>query len=459
MLRGRLPRNRSSSSSARRRKARILLAGLAFGVRRLASPRARSRRRSARRGTWPARPARADGPPRRSLRSRSAARRCSCSVGAPGSEESATTQRRPVQASRARARSLAMCGCRPRRARTRCWPSSKRTSRTSRSRALLRHDLAPLARERDHILEPAQPDGRRRLGAAAGAGCGCALRRRQRRGCRSRRAPETAAARERRAPAGTARLRPSTPAAPRRAWAGRPHRRGAPAPSRPPRRAAAPAPRARPEKDLPGPRQRADRERLGERRAARPFGLGQGRVLRGLRHELEARDEMRERGEVGQDDGRVGPGVVLRAQAREGGRHVAAHRRLEQVDDLRAVGEAEHVAHRRRPRPGPRRGRSPGRAARAQSRTEPSAARAMRGERLGLDFDALRPADGCRCATSRSASTRRRSKRWQRDRIVTGTLRISVVANTNLACGGGSSSVFRKALNAFSDSMWTSSMM
>ena len=80
-------------------------------------------------------------------------------------------------------------------------------------------------------------------------------------------------------------------------------------------------------------------------------------------------------------------------------------------------------------------------------------------QRLGLDLDPLRPQMVCRCATSRSASTRRRSKRWQRDRIVTGTLRISVVANTNLACGGGSSSVFRKALNAFSDSMWTSSMM
>ena len=64
-----------------------------------------------------------------------------------------------------------------------------------------------------------------------------------------------------------------------------------------------------------------------------------------------------------------------------------------------------------------------------------------------------------RWATSTSASIRRRSKRWQRDRMVTGTLRISVVAKMNFACGGGSSSVFRKALNAFSESMWTSSMM
>ncbi len=63
-----------------------------------------------------------------------------------------------------------------------------------------------------------------------------------------------------------------------------------------------------------------------------------------------------------------------------------------------------------------------------------------------------------RWATSTAGSTRRRSKRWHRDRMVTGTLRISVVAKMNLACGGGSSSVFRRALNAPLESMCTSSM-
>ena len=48
---------------------------------------------------------------------------------------------------------------------------------------------------------------------------------------------------------------------------------------------------------------------------------------------------------------------------------------------------------------------------------------------------------------------RRRSKRWQRDRTVTGTLRISVVAKMNFTCGGGSSSVFSSALKALFDSM------
>jgi hypothetical protein len=42
---------------------------------------------------------------------------------------------------------------------------------------------------------------------------------------------------------------------------------------------------------------------------------------------------------------------------------------------------------------------------------------------------------------------------------VIGTRWISVVAKTNLTSGGGSSSVFNKALKAFFDSMWTSSMM
>ncbi len=58
-----------------------------------------------------------------------------------------------------------------------------------------------------------------------------------------------------------------------------------------------------------------------------------------------------------------------------------------------------------------------------------------------------------------SGSIRRRSKRWQRDSTVTGTLRISVVAKMNFTCAGGSSSVFRSALNALVESMWTSSMM
>ncbi len=42
---------------------------------------------------------------------------------------------------------------------------------------------------------------------------------------------------------------------------------------------------------------------------------------------------------------------------------------------------------------------------------------------------------------------------------MTGTLRTSVVAKMKIACGGGSSRVFRRPLKAFSESMCTSSMM
>ncbi len=93
------------------------------------------------------------------------------------------------------------------------------------------------------------------------------------------------------------------------------------------------------------------------------------------------------------------------------------------------------------------------------SRTEPSAARASRvsasGEISTFSVCAILP----KCSVRVSCGTRFRSKRWQRDSTVTGTLRISVVANRNFTCGGGSSSVFSNALKAFSDSMCTSSMM
>ncbi|MEJ1967513.1 MAG: hypothetical protein WDN03_02575 [Rhizomicrobium sp.] len=93
------------------------------------------------------------------------------------------------------------------------------------------------------------------------------------------------------------------------------------------------------------------------------------------------------------------------------------------------------------------------------SRAEPSAARAIRASASRAmatfsfsEIDASRP-------TSSPVSIRRRSKRWQRDRMVTGTLRISVVAKMNFTCGGGSSSVLRIALKAGLDSMCTSSRM
>ena len=49
---------------------------------------------------------------------------------------------------------------------------------------------------------------------------------------------------------------------------------------------------------------------------------------------------MGELGEVGEHHRRIGAGVVLVAQLAECAGEVAAHHRLEQIDDAGAVGEA-----------------------------------------------------------------------------------------------------------------------
>ena len=64
-----------------------------------------------------------------------------------------------------------------------------------------------------------------------------------------------------------------------------------------------------------------------------------------------------------------------------------------------------------------------------------------------------------RCACSSRAGIMRKSYCWQRERMVSGSLWYSVVAKMNFTRGGGSSSVFRSALNAPVESMWTSSMI
>ncbi len=53
----------------------------------------------------------------------------------------------------------------------------------------------------------------------------------------------------------------------------------------------------------------------------------------------------------------------------------------------------------------------------------------------------------------------RKSYCWQRERMVSGILWYSVVAKMNFTRGGGSSRVFRRALKAPVESMWTSSMI
>ena len=93
------------------------------------------------------------------------------------------------------------------------------------------------------------------------------------------------------------------------------------------------------------------------------------------------------------------------------------------------------------------------------SRAEPSAALAIIASASASTSTPSAFATSAKWATSFSAGIRLRSKRWQRDSTVTGTLSTSVVANRNFTCSGGSSRVFSNALNACFESMWTSSMM
>ena len=69
-----------------------------------------------------------------------------------------------------------------------------------------------------------------------------------------------------------------------------------------------------------------------------------------------------------------------------------------------------------------------------------------------------RATSASRSATSVSVR-RRKSKRWQRERIVAGILWRSVVARMKTAWDGGSSSVLRSAWKAAEEIAWTSSMM
>ena len=83
------------------------------------------------------------------------------------------------------------------------------------------------------------------------------------------------------------------------------------------------------------------------------------------------------------------------------------------------------------------------------------------GERIAAVLNrAPRPFDGSTDlgAAIRFAGIRCRSNRWQRLRIVGRTFCGSVVAKMNFTCSGGSSSVFKSALKAAADSMWTSSI-
>ena len=399
----------------------------------------------------------------------------------PARAETTTIQRRPVQSASFFDSSPASDLRRARLERDFERPSSKRTSRTSRSSAALqRRGRASRRRARpdprsSRARAPAQRSRRRARIARAARRWRRARRRAHARGpprgmsargipdapaSRARRAGDVAAADAAPAPLPREQLRRASGSL-RPASADRRRRRCAPAPSR--RRRAAgrrPATSAMPLSSICQVRARTridsfaakSRPRVRSASVSETSSASAGTIF-------TPRDEMGELGEIAEHHRRIGAGVVLLAQFAERARHVGAHHRLEQIDDAGAVGKPEHAAARPRRAPARPHVRSPGRAATASR--APSLRRRARS--APAPRARLRSLPCRRCladaATSSAASTRRRSKRWQRDSTVIGTLRISVVAKMNLACGGGSSSVFSSALKAAPDSMCTSSRM
>ena len=131
---------------------------------------------------------------------------------------------------------------------------------------------------------------------------------------------------------------------------------------------------------------------------------------------------------------------------------LALHQEIEEIEQPAAVGQTQHVADLVLADLAATLPSSPSAIAdrAATARRAPSRRRRARSARAPPAPPARpRPRRSARnMPASASASTRRRSKRWQRDSTVTGTLRISVVAKMNFTWAGGSSSVFSKALKA-----------
>ena len=99
------------------------------------------------------------------------------------------------------------------------------------------------------------------------------------------------------------------------------------------------------EQHLPGARQNAHRQLGRKFLAAHALGFAQRQIVGDRRNEFHAGHKMREFGKIGQDDRRIGAGIVLIAQLLQRRRDIAAQQHLEQIDHARAVGQTQHLPH------------------------------------------------------------------------------------------------------------------
>ncbi len=99
------------------------------------------------------------------------------------------------------------------------------------------------------------------------------------------------------------------------------------------------------EQHLPDARKRRHGNAAGEFGPARALDLAQRLVVDRVRHIFQPCHEVGEVGKVGEDHGRIGAGFVLRGELVERAGDIALDDMLEQVDDPRPIGKAEHRAH------------------------------------------------------------------------------------------------------------------
>lgn len=209
---------------------------------------------------------------------------------------------------------------------------------------------------------------------------------------------------------------------------------------------------------LPHAGEHAHRQRLGHLAAAGAFVGADGGVLGGLGRDLDDADPVGDLGEIAQDRHRVGAFGVLRGQLGQGARRVALHHEIEEVHDPAPVGEAQHGA----------------------DLFGGGLARAM-GNRLVQQRGGIARGAFCGAGDERqrilgdlgvfgggdAAQEVEHYLGFDPAQVETLAAREDRYRNFADLCGGedefhmrgGSSSVFRSALNAPVESMWTSSMM
>ena len=96
------------------------------------------------------------------------------------------------------------------------------------------------------------------------------------------------------------------------------------------------------EQHLPGPRQRRHRKRVSHRAAANPLRLGHVGAFGDRGHDLDARQPVDELEHVLDDRGRIGAGRVLVREEIERARDLSLENRVQQIEDMGAVGESQH---------------------------------------------------------------------------------------------------------------------